>query len=57
MPAWLGSAIVLTVVAALIGAVTISHIRAKKRGKGGCACGCEHCAARCHMNEKNEKEP
>lgn len=41
---------VVTVLILLFGAAVYSMIRRKKRGKSGCGCGCEHCAARefCH---------
>ena len=55
MPSWLGTSIVLAVVAGLIGAVLFFQIRAKRQGKSGCSCGCEHCAAACKM-KKNKDE-
>ena len=50
MPEWLGSGIVLAVVALMLGAIICKMIRDKKQGKGGCSCGCGGCAMKdiCH---------
>ena len=47
MPSWLGTLIVLVLVGAMVGGILYSWIRDRKNGKGGCACGCEHCHKSC----------
>lgn len=54
MPPWLGTTIVVAVVAALVGAIVYAQIRAKKQGKTGCGCGCEHCTRVCHQRPERE---
>ena len=48
MLAWLaenwGNIVILSVVALILGAVVISLVRAKRKGKSTCACGCGQCA-------------
>ena len=58
MPEWLGTAIVLAVVGAIIGAILFCRIRAHKQGKSGCGCGCEHCTMDCasRQSEALKKE-
>ena len=56
MPEWLGTSIVLAVVALLVGAVVYRLIRNKKQGRGGCSCGCEHCVYQCAKREQEQKE-
>ena len=42
--------IVLAVIAAVVDAITVSEIKKRRSGKGGCSCGCGGCALkdRCH---------
>ena len=49
----LGSIILLIFIVGLISAITVASIRAKKKGKSSCGCGCEHCAMKdkCHQNK------
>ena len=57
MPPWLGTGIVLAVVAVIFGMILFSQIRNKRRGRTGCGCGCEHCAMRCgQKSESTGKE-
>ena len=58
MPQWLGSAIVLAIVAALIGLSIFSRIRTAKRG-GGCGCGCRSCTFSCpsRQGDGEDKDP
>ena len=60
MIAWLqqnwGNIVVVAVVALMVGAIIFSLIRAKKQGKSGCSCGCEHCTMSCHPNPKSKTE-
>ena len=55
MPSWLGTLIVLTLVGAMIGGIIYGMIRDRKSGKGGCACGCEHCAKKCSIKNINSE--
>ena len=52
MPSWLGTLIVLSVVGLLIGGIVYSMIRDRKKGKGGCSCGCAHCKMSCSVKQK-----
>ncbi len=52
MPPWLGTTIVLLLVGAMIGGIVYSMIRDRKKGKGGCSCGCEHCKYSCPTKQK-----
>ena len=58
MISWLqqnwGSVLVVAIVAAIVTAVVVCRIRAKRQGKSTCGCGCAHCAARdvCHPQKK-----
>ena len=56
MPPWLGTGIVLVAVAAIVGMIIFAQIRARKQGKSGCGCGCEHCAMQCHKKREDQKE-
>ena len=56
MPPWLGTTIVVVVVAAIVGAILFSHIRARKQGKTGCGCGCEHCSMGCHRQAEQQDD-
>ena len=57
MPEWLGTTIVLVVVAAIVGVILFSHFRARKQGKGGCGCGCSGCAFNCPSRREAEEPP
>ena len=48
--------VAISVVGIVIGAIVISLIVAKKKGKNTCSCGCQGCAMAemCH-SKKNEK--
>lgn len=52
-----GSILVIGVIVAIVAAVIISRIRAKKQGKSTCGCGCSQCSMNglCHENQ-NAKE-
>ena len=56
MPPWLGTTIVLVVVAAIVGAIVFAQIRARKQGKSGCGCGCEHCTMGCHKQQQDSQK-
>ena len=58
MPEWLGTTIVLVVIAAIVGAILFFRIRAHKQGKSGCGCGCEHCTMACasRQSDPSQKE-
>ena len=53
-----GTVVVVAVIAAIVCAVIVCRIRARRQGKSGCGCGCAQCAMQgtCHSNsEKKEK--
>lgn len=52
MPPWLGTLIALSLVGALVGGIVYSMIRDRKRGKGGCSCGCANCKYSCPSKQK-----
>ncbi len=52
MPPWLGTLIVLFSVALLLGGIVYTMIRDRKRGKGGCSCGCASCKMSCPTKQK-----
>ena len=52
MPSWLGTLIVLSVVGLMMGGIVYSMIRDRKKGKGGCSCGCVHCQMSCSVKQK-----
>lgn len=52
MPPWLGTTIVLVLVGAMIGGIVYSMIRDRKKGKGGCSCGCSQCKFNCPAKQK-----
>ena len=56
MPSWLGTTIVFVLIGAIIGAILFSHIRARKQGKSGCGCGCEHCVRACRQKQEAGKD-
>ena len=54
-----GTIVVVAVLAAIVAAIIVCRIRARKQGKSTCGCGCEQCAMSeiCHDRSKaNEKE-
>ena len=50
-----GTIVVVAVVAAIVCAVVVCRIRARKQGKSTCGCGCEQCAMSgiCHPDSKS----
>ena len=60
MLAWLqqnwGTIVVLVVLAAIVAAIVVCRVRARRQGKSTCGCGCEHCASRgaCHPNKDKQ---
>ncbi len=61
MLAWLqqnwGTLVVLAVVAAIVTAIVVFRVRARRQGRSTCGCGCEQCAMRgsCHPDPKEKK--
>ena len=57
-----GTIVVVAVLAAIVCAIVVSRIRARKQGKSTCGCGCSHCAMKgaCHpqaaANEQAEPQ-
>ena len=53
----LGSLLVLLAVAAIVTAIVIFRIRAKRQGKSTCGCGCASCpmAGKCHGEKPKDR--
>ena len=53
-----GTIVVVSVLAAIVSAIVVSRIRARKQGKSTCGCGCEQCAMSgiCHSDPKSNKK-
>ena len=53
-----GNIVIIGVVAAIVAAVVITRIRAKKQGKSTCGCGCSQCAMQgmCHTDGKKKEK-
>lgn len=53
-----GTIVVVAVIAAIVCAVVVCRIRARKQGKSTCGCGCEQCAmsGMCHSKSNSNKE-
>ena len=61
MLAWLeqnwGNIVILAVIALVVGAIVVFHIRAKRKGKNTCGGGCAGCAMEgmCHSHTQKKK--
>ena len=53
-----GTIVVVAVIAAIVCAIVVSRIRARKQGKSTCGCGCDQCAmsGMCHSDPKAKKK-
>ncbi len=53
-----GTIVVLAVLAAIVCAIIVCRIRARRQGKSTCGCGCEQCAMSgiCHSKSKSKEE-
>lgn len=50
-----GNIVILSVIALIVGAIIFSYIRAKRKGKSTCSCGCGQCAMQGICHEQREK--
>ncbi|MBO5326852.1 MAG: FeoB-associated Cys-rich membrane protein [Clostridia bacterium] len=53
-----GTIVVVAVIAAIVCAIVVSRIRARKQGKSTCGCGCDQCAMSgiCHSAPKAKQK-
>lgn len=53
-----GTIAVVAVLAAIVAAIIVCRIRARKKGKSTCGCGCEQCAMSgiCHSRSTSKQE-
>ena len=56
MPSWLGTTIVVAVLAVIVALIVFFRIKARRAGKSGCGCGCENCAMECSSRTKPYKK-